>query len=973
MCCHISRRKGVFMSKLTILLAVFLTLALGLSFAQTQAINGSIRGRVTDPAGASVPGATVNVVNNATGFARDVQSNDQGYFVIPNLPIGTYTVRVQKEGFETQRHTDVVLDAGTEGVIDAQLKVGSVSTTVEVSGGAPVIEPSRVATGRTISQIEVDNLPLTSRNPYNFLLFQPGISGHPNPELGIPRVVNTNGLDNRVQYQLDGMPDTESDQYGLRLFAISDSYVREVQAVSNSFAPEFGRTTGDIYNAVTNSGTNEFHGEFYFIGRPPGWSARPILLASNQINPGIDLHDYSMNAGGPIKKDKIFVFGAYEHLLRGTPEPVTITAANAAAIGLPTSQLATAGTVQHVQFLDLRVDYTINSKNQFFARYNYFRNEYPFNSNDGGLNALDAASDFHDRAHVGGFQLLTTFSPTSLNELRGSEPYRNEHHVPDPIDGPGPYIVITGIAQFNGTPLSAAGSRFAEKIPSLADNFTKIMGKHTFKAGFSWQQNNDNQTSAVYNQYTFPNIASYLAAKNDTTGCTVSGISNPLLCYSSFSTTQGNPGAAYKSNFYDFFVQDSWQIRPNLLVIYGLRYDYYAAPTPLANAPSVYNQSYRNPGKDWAPRIGLAYSVTPKTVLTVSSGIFYDVPSTNLWYQTYANGGLATAFQGSFTPTTAGAPLFPTSPTTSASLGTPTIYALDPNYKTPYTINSSVQIRRQLTQNDALTVGYVNTEARQLTYMRDVNLINPTSFLADGRPVYSSAVNAATRLFPQFNGIRLMDSGANANYNALIVNLTHRFSTGFSANASYTWSHSLSDAPELWGYDQSTAIEDPSNRNRDYGNSIINRPNAFTMSAVFQPSVKLDNHVLNRLANGNQLTMLAYMSSGDEESITTSTVLNNDPIGAPQRPLGIGRDTATTPAVYQIDLRYTRTLYSFRERLNVKFIAEGLNVFNTRNITATSTTAGTTALGVITSAPTFAPTSSVLEGRLLQIGIRADW
>ena len=106
-------------------------------------------------------------------------------------------------------------------------------------------------------------------------------------------------------------------------------------------------------------------------------------------------------------------------------------------------------------------------------------------------------------------------------------------------------------------------------------------------------------------------------------------------------------------------MQDSWQIRPNLLVIYGIRYDYYAAPTPLANAPFVYNQSFRNPGKDCAPRIGLAYTVTPKTVLRVSSGIFFDVPSTNLWYQTYANGGLATAFQGSFTPTTAGAPLFP--------------------------------------------------------------------------------------------------------------------------------------------------------------------------------------------------------------------------------------------------------------------------------------------------------------------------
>jgi len=161
-------------------------MALGLSFAQTQAINGSIRGRVTDPAGAAVPAAAVVVNNIATGFTRDTQSNDEGYFVIPNLPIGTYTVTIKKEGFETQRNQGVVLDAGTEAVIEGALKVGAVSTTVEVTGGAPVIEPSRISTGRTISQMEVDNLPLTSRNPYNFVLFQPGVSGHPNPELGVP-------------------------------------------------------------------------------------------------------------------------------------------------------------------------------------------------------------------------------------------------------------------------------------------------------------------------------------------------------------------------------------------------------------------------------------------------------------------------------------------------------------------------------------------------------------------------------------------------------------------------------------------------------------------------------------------------------------------------------------------------------------------------------------------------------------------
>src|SRR5581483_5162325 len=241
-----------------------LTLSLPL-FAQTEAINGSIRGRVTDASGAAVPSASVEAQNTNTGYSRTVDTNSDGYFVIPNLSLGPYTLTIKKEGFKVERRAGIVLDAGAEAVIDTALAVGATSTTVEVTAEAPVIEPSRISIGRTISSAEVDNLPLTSRNPYNFVLFQPGVSGHPNPELGVPRMVNTNGIPDRVNYQLDGTVDTESDRYGLRLFAIANSYVSEVQTVSNSFAPEFGKIAGNIYNVITGSGSNQFHGSVFAL------------------------------------------------------------------------------------------------------------------------------------------------------------------------------------------------------------------------------------------------------------------------------------------------------------------------------------------------------------------------------------------------------------------------------------------------------------------------------------------------------------------------------------------------------------------------------------------------------------------------------------------------------------------------------------------------------------------------------------
>ncbi len=848
-----------------------LTLALGtISYGQSQAINGSIRGRVTDPANAAIAQADVKIENTETGLARSVMTTDEGYYVFPNLPLGSYTVTVQKAGFTAQRHTDVLLSAGAEATIDAQLSVGAVTTSVEVTGGAPIVEPSRVSTGRTIGYEETTNLPLTSRNPYNFILFQPGVSGHPNPELGIPRLLNTNGLPDRVSYQLDGAVDTETDRYGLRLFAIANSYVSEVQVVSNSFSPEFGRIGGNIFNVITGSGSNQFHGNVTYIGRPLDLVARPILATPTTLKP--IANDFAANAGAPIIKNKLFFFASYEHVKRSVPAPITITPANAALIGLPASQLVNPAAVEHAQWVDTRLDWMVNSKNQFFVRYNYFRNQYPFNSAVGGLNAISASADFRDRAHVLGAQLLTTISPTMLNELRFGWPYRNEAHLAGPSTGTGSLITITGVANFGGS--NAVGDKFQEKVPNLNDNFTVLKGAHTIKAGFGFQQNLDTQLADIYTQYTFPSIAAYQSA--------LTGV-NPFA-YSTFAASVGQPGAAYHSFFWDLFVQDSWQVTPKLLVIGGVRYDKFSGPDGDPNFQIPSSKTFRSPSGNFAPRLGIAYSINSKTVLRVNSGIFYEAPPTNLYYNALYNDGGTSSYVASITPTTPGAPAFPALPTGALPRAAQTLYTITPNFKDGYLINSSIQITRQLSNNDALTVGYANTGGRNLEFLRNINLINPIRFLADGRPVYGPS-GPTTRANPAYNNIALQDIGNNSSYNALIVNYQHRFTHGLLVNGSYTWSHSIDDAPEANTYDQgSVFITDPTNRDRDRGNSSINRPNAFTLSSVYTPIVKLDNRVANYLANNNEFSLLANITSGDEQTINANTVLNGDTL-AVSRPL----------------------------------------------------------------------------------------
>ena len=947
--------------------------------AQSESINATIRGRITDPAGQSVVGAAVSAVNDATAYARSVPTGDDGYYVIPTLPIGTYTLTVTKEGFSTLKFPGIVLQAGREAVVDGALKLGSVNTSIQVNGGVPVLDLARTNISATITQTEIQTLPLTSRNPYNWIMFQPGVSGHPNPELGIPRTLNTNGFVDRINYQMDGMVDTESDRYGLRLFPISSVYVSEIQMVSNSFAPEFGGTTGNIYNVITGSGTNNLHGMFQWIRGPVDTSARPILLSPTRPKPDLLMNSYGMNAGGPIKRDKLFIFGAYEHLYRALPVANAVSALNQTAleaIGIPASQFGTAPSVQHAQFLDVRGDWDIDAKNRVFVRVNYFRNAYPFNTAVGGLNTLVAESDFKDRAHVAGLQWVDTLSSNWLNEFRFSYPYRNEKHIAGSLTGPQPAVTISGVANVNGS--TSVGDVLAEKIPSWNDNVTYIHGPNTFKAGMGFSRMIDVQEGDTFTQYVFPSISAYQAALNGT---------DPKS-YSTVNALIGNSRVGYISNFFDFFVQDNWQARPSLLVSYGIRYDRFLSPAANPTAPYPFSRSFNNPAGNVSPRLGLAWRLGNKTVVRASWGKFYDAPPTNLWYNALFNDGSGNAFNASLSPASSGAPSYPQALTSATAI--PSVFTVAPNFRNGYAMTTTLQISRQLASNDAITLAFVNTGGRQLQWLHNINLINPITALADGRPVFSPTVSASTRANPAFNNVTLEDVGANSGYNALEVNYEHRFSHGFLVSGHYIYSHTISDAPDVNGFEQNLVyVEDPTNRLRDRGNSYINRPHSFTASTVWSPSVKVGNTFANRLVNDNEFAVLTNIASGDEQNIVAPLNLNDDPTVAASvtRPVSIGRNTVRGPKIVQFDLRYTRTLFTLNERLRAQFITEATNLFNHPNVTSLNTTipaanlnlAGTPATNpsfgtILGPLPTSFPYSAtVLQGRILDFGVGVRW
>src|SRR5438477_1974181 len=331
-----------------------------LAHGQSAAINGEITGTVTDPAGAAVAGAVMQVSNEATGFRRETKVTESGLYRFPLLPLGSYDLLAQAVGFADARRSGVTVNAGATVTVNISLQIAGASTAIDVSASTAITDPSRTDLGSTLDLNATQNLPLVSRNPYNFILFQPNVSGRANTEFGVPRRVNANGFNGRINYQLDGSNNTESDRAGIRLIPISNSYVQEVQQVSNGFAPEFGNAVGTVFNTITKSGSNDYHAEVMYIFRRTPFSARPKLLPAAAPTPDVNVDAYVADGGGRIVRDKLFFFGSFEHVNRDLPVPVTVPAAVIARLGLPASYVNPIPFRQSVYFYMARADWMIN-------------------------------------------------------------------------------------------------------------------------------------------------------------------------------------------------------------------------------------------------------------------------------------------------------------------------------------------------------------------------------------------------------------------------------------------------------------------------------------------------------------------------------------------------------------------------------------------------------------------------------------
>ena len=315
-----------------------------------QVAGGSISGAVKDSTGAAVGKAQVSVKNSETQVARSVDVNDDGIYSAPNLVPGTYEITASATGFETLVHSGVVVAVGAEQVVDFQLTPGSVQTKIEVTGTPPAIELATSSLDAVTNSTTVRELPLNGRDWTLLAALQPGVTGVNQSPLGISNQRANRGLGTQLSvggtrpqannYRLDGISINDYSNAGpgsILGVVLGVEAVQEFSVVTNSAPASYGRTAGGVINSITRSGTNELHGSAYEFIRNSALDARNFFDKTSSP-PAFRRNQFGADAGGPIIKDKTFIFGDYE----GVRQSLTTTQSNVVpSAAARTGQLST--------------------------------------------------------------------------------------------------------------------------------------------------------------------------------------------------------------------------------------------------------------------------------------------------------------------------------------------------------------------------------------------------------------------------------------------------------------------------------------------------------------------------------------------------------------------------------------------------------------------------------------------------------
>ncbi len=902
------------------------------AFAQSQATTGLIQGTVSDPNGAVVSGATVLVKNTETGFERTVTSNSDGFFSAPLLPLGKYRVTTTAQGFSNSILENVQVSVGQTLTLKVEMKIGGGVNTVDVSADGAVVEISRTELSTQINERSVENLPINRRDFSRFALLTPGVSIVQGPDGDEITINGQRGIQNNIS--IDGA-DANNPFFGEQrggqrpAFTISLESVKEFQVVPVGASAEFGRSSGGFINVVTKSGTNEFSGSAFLFFRNQSLSSQnPDAVAANL--PVEDFRNYQIgfNVGGPIKKDKAFFFLAYERNDGRSSKPNFIdpVLANIFRTRFNSTEQGIINRTNDADVFLAKVDINVNKNNLLTLRHNFSRAEQVNGTFDVPTWSISANGRETNKSNSFIGQLVTSFSPTLLNEFRFQWAKEERPRFYDGADLPD-----TTIGTFDGSISYRFGRPFFLPVPSndrriqFTDNFTIIKGNHTVKFGVDLNYVNISQTFIGFarGRYIFaaPTIAQAIAGfQNYINGTSAAGLSLYLQFAPIGNRTVQEAGTQAYSVFEPgLYVQDNWQARKNLTFNLGFRWEGQFQPDPItAPANTRYGQFLSNPlfpsdgqipdfTDGYQPRLGVSWSPgnDGKTAIRFGFGMFYArIPGLTVAGPRNTDGVIAgNIFFASFLCPGAGlggCPVFPgIVPTAGFNPFNPGIAVFARGFKNPRTIQFSASVEREVYKDVSFSVAYNYAKSTRLT--RFVNR-------GDGR-LYAGGVSP----FERANGsgvgeIRSTESTARSLYNGLAFTLNKRFSNRYQIQANYLLSFDKSDDdnerdPFTFRY------ADPRDLEAEYNWSDRDQRHRFNFFATVIAPYDI-----------NISPIVQYRSAQPTSVVNRGTFPNI-----------IKRNTLRLEnQFFTFDIRVSK-VFKFTEKISLEPIFEGFNLFNNRN------------------------------------------
>lgn len=1050
-----------------------------------QVHTASLTGLVTDPAGAVVSAAQVKARNKATNVEWETMTDASGYYTFASLPIGTYTITVEAQGFKKSLRDNVILEVAQKARIDFALEVGAVAETVVVEASAPLLATQEASPGKVVENRMVRDLPLSIRNWDDLLGLVAGVQGDRYTEEGGGTAagrtggVNVHGVRSlQNNFVLDGVDNnsisTNVQELTTQIARPSVDSIDEFKVTTNPYSAENGRSPGSLISVTTRSGSNAFHGTIYEFHRNRVFDATNFFLNRTGQKKGQHIQNqFGGNVGGPIVKDRAFFFFNYEgtRIRKGTTRLANVplpnerrgdfSAAAAAAnrttyaslidrvgdcvgagnpfpdnkipercldpvaqrilslVPLPnivpaTGPLNVNNYVRVPTIEDDTDSYTVrgdwhpNSRNTIFVRYTYSDRFRFVPGAFGGIvdgTSTSAFGRLFMKAHSAAIGWNRLIGSRAVNEFRIGWGRNDSTGVQDPFglntlaefgirgvpDNP---IYSGGLPGINisgrgGTPTIGGTTSGTTRLgsPDFLPKFQKTnqfqwldtvsltYGVHQMKFGVDIR-------GPMRNIYLdVPGLRGTWNFDGQRTGI---GLADFLLGYPSGAQLSNLAIVDARYKMFSWFVQDDWKVTPKLTLNLGLRYDFATWPYEGADrmtnlnlttaqvftpANSPFGRSLVKSDKNnYAPRLGIAYQITPRMVLRTGYGRFYmlferagsedqlglnlpwlvnNVVAATTTNATANNMRVRTGFNLSLDPS-------------SVNPVTVRLRAVHPESVMPVVDQWNFGFQWLLPGDLVATVDYVGTKGTHLSVLRN---LNQQFFNRDG-------TGTGIIPFPAFGPIEFRENMGNSIYHGGELTIEKRFREGFSFNLAYTFSKSIDQAMEhLFSGGSNSFMQNARDLRQQRGRSDFDYRQRFVVSYIYEiPLGKgkkyLTDGAASHILGGWRISGVTNLRSGRPFTVFASA--NNSLVGnrgglanaladclrdgtlpedqrtvdrwfditayaapTPARLGTCGRNTLEGPGLVNFDFALARSFDYFGENRRLEFRWEMFNIFNT--------------------------------------------